>query len=243
MRSIPRLSLLAILLAPLSAEASDPVSIYAVPTKVEILPDEATGTRVVIAGSFFFLNAPGGFTYGEPRCGYMSFQCPPGQELMCRMQWRDIRTIGQSYCAGFGTQGMVSSARVYPDRASLGSPDPWDLGMGVSQGQYVDGKCPKARVLNCAVAPPDAGAADTAADTPDGAPPPDQAVDGPPPPDQAVDAPPPDTAVTADAAPLAAADAAVVPKPAKPSGCALGGAGGPLPLGLALLALLRRARR
>ena len=81
----------------------------------------------------------------------MSFQCPAGKELMCRMQWLDIRkAIGGQYCAGFGTLGMVSGARVHADRASLGTPDPWDLGLGIGLGVYVDGKCPKAHLLNCA---------------------------------------------------------------------------------------------
>ena len=230
MRSILRLVAFAILLAALPAQASDPSSIYTVPTKVEILPDDATSTRVVISGSFFFLTTPMGFTYGEPQCGYMSFQCPPGKEVMCRMQWLDIRKIGPAFCAGFGTLGMLSTAHVHADRASLGTPDPWDLGLGISTGVYVDGKCPKALALNCAPSAPDAGVPDAArVEATDVAPPQDVA---------AVDAPPaaPDAAILA-------ADAAVAPQQAKPSGCAFGGTGGGASLLLALLAWLRRARR
>jgi uncharacterized protein (TIGR03382 family) len=217
---------LAILLAPAAAKASEPSSIYTAPAEVEILPDDATGTRVVIGGSFFFLSTPADSTYGEPRCGYMSFQCPAGLEVMCRMQWLDIRrAIGGAYCAGFGTLHVVSSATLHPDRGTLVKPDLWDLGMGIAQGAYVDGKCGPARMLSCAAPPPDGGPADVA-ETPD--------VPAP--------APPVDAAVVAPDAEVAKADA-LAPAPAKPSGCAAGGTGGLFPLLVAFLALLRRARR
>jgi hypothetical protein len=243
MRLIPRLALVVVAMAPLAAEASDPNSIYTVPTEVQILPDDATGTRVVIGGAFFLLSSPATFTYGEPRCGYMSFQCPAGKELMCRMQWLDVRkAIGAGYCAGFGTWGMVSTATLHPDRGGLATPDPWDLGMGISVGYSVDQKCPKALMLKCAAPLPDAGPADAAVvvPPPDSAPPPSDvpAVDAP--------SPAPDAAVAAasDAAAVAAPDAAVSPPPAKSSGCSFGGGGGGvLSLLAALLALGRRARR
>jgi hypothetical protein len=180
-----------------------------------------------------------GFTYGEPRCGYMSFECHAASAALCRMQWLDIRkTIGGVTCAGFGTLGMVSNATVHTDWGAQVKPDVWDLGMGISQGSYVDGKCGKARALNCAAAPPaDAGAPDTASPTPDSAPTAPDAAEpaGPLPADAAADAPVPPA--------VGAADAAVAAQPAKPSGCAVGGTGGLLPLVLAFLALARRARR
>jgi MYXO-CTERM domain-containing protein len=246
MRPILRLVPLALLLAARPAAASDPSSIYTVPTTVEILPDDATGTQVVIAGAFFFLQSPTSFAYGEPSCGWMSFRCPAGKEAMCRMQWLDIRhMIGQPYCAGFGSLNMVSSARLHPDRASLGTPDPWDLGMGISGGVYVDNKCPKARMLNCATKPPPPP--DAAPVPPDAAPPPADAVI-PPPADAVV--PPSDSApAPVIDAPVASPDATVpgpdapVAQPAKSSGCSIGGAdAAPFSL-LALLLLARRRRR
>jgi hypothetical protein len=205
---------------------------------VEILPDDATGDRVVLSGAFFFLTGPTG-TYGEPRCGYMSFECPAGQEAMCRMQWQDLRkAIGSNFCEGFGTWGMVSNATLHTDPKALVKPDAWDLGMGISPGVFVDGKCGPALKLNCAAAPPaDAGAPDTASPTPDSAPPaPDAAEPGRPgPADAAADAPVPPAG--------GSADAALAPQPAKSSGCAVGGTGGLLPLVVAFLALARRARR
>jgi hypothetical protein len=230
MRSIPPLALLVLLLAPFAARASDPSAIYSVPTRVEILPDDASGTRVVISGAFFFLKGGGTYAYDEPRCGYLSFQCPAGKELLCRMQWLDLRkAIGLPYCAGFGTLNTVSTATLHTDRGSLGAPDPWDLGIGITQGMYVDGKCAPALQRSCALALPDAGTPDAATAPPDSA------------------ATPPDLAPLADAS-AAVPDApagmdAVVAAPAKPSGCAFAGTGGgALPFLAVLLALLRRRR-
>ena len=224
------------------AAASDPNSIYTVPSVVEILPDDAAGTRVVIGGSFFFLSAPMTFTYGEPRCGYMSFQCPPGKEVLCRMQWLDLRkAIGGTWCAGFGTLNMISTATVHQDRASLGTPDAWDLGMGVSLGSYVDGKCSKARALVCAGAPPPDAAPVV---SPDAA----AAIDAPVVAPDAGNAPTPDAGgapPNEDGGVPPAADAAAPPL-AKSDGCAVGGGGpGAWPLGALLLALAlgRRTRR
>lgn len=245
MRHLPRFALVPILvLLARPAAASDPLSIYTVPTVVDILPDDATGTRVVIGGAFFFLSAPMTFTYTEPKCGYMSFQCPAGRQALCQMQWLDIRkAIGGTFCAGFGSLNMVSSATVRSDRS--GPPDTWDLGMGVGLGSYVDGKCMKARTLNCAApgTPPDA----TAPPLPpaDAAP----AVDVPiTPPDTAVVTPPPADAASPPISPDAGApaDAAPAPTLAKSDGCAVGGPGSaawPIAALLLALALGRRARR
>ena len=41
--------------------------------------------------------------YTEPKCGKMYFECPAGEEGLCRMQWQDVRNaVGKGYCAGFG---------------------------------------------------------------------------------------------------------------------------------------------
>ncbi|HRI50130.1 MAG TPA: hypothetical protein PLW65_08105 [Pseudomonadota bacterium] len=62
------------------AAASSPVATYVVPSQVEYFPDEASATRVIIHGAFFFWQNGG--TYNQPACGYMYFSCPAGQEAM-----------------------------------------------------------------------------------------------------------------------------------------------------------------
>lgn len=135
------------------ARASTPNAIYVYPSRVDLLPDEASATQVVIHGAFFFWMKD--FSYGAPACGYMYFQCPAGSEAMCRMQWKDIKnTIGGTTCAGFGPQQMTTTATLRAPGTPLAKPDTWDLGIGVSQGVWVDGKCDAAKQLGCKAPPP-----------------------------------------------------------------------------------------
>jgi len=184
-----------------SAAASYPCSTYVVPSLVELQPSDDAATRVVIHGAFLQLTSDTTMSYGDPRCGVMSFACVAGQEAMCRMQWKELRdaVATPQFCAGFGSWNVLSVATVYDEGAPLGSPDPWDLGMGIAQGVYVDNKCPPARQLVC---PPSAG--DGGAMT-DAAPPADAAPDDAAP---AMDvAPPRDGSSDQDAAPVRDASA------------------------------------
>ncbi|HET6279883.1 MAG TPA: hypothetical protein VFH73_02925, partial [Polyangia bacterium] len=147
------LGFLAIATATPCALASNPVSFYSVPTKVDLLPNAASATEVVIHGAFIGLGTNA--TYGDPRCGVMYFKCAAGQEAMCRMQWQDIRgyvTDTTMTCAGFGALNMVSTAKIRDEGAPLGTPDAWDLGMGITPGMYVEGKCSPAHKLSCTAA-------------------------------------------------------------------------------------------
>src|SRR5262245_43120628 len=116
----------------------------------------------------------------------MYFECPAGKEILCRMQWSDIRKyIGQNGCAGFGTLNMLSQATLHPNQPARWVPDVWDLGMGVSGGFFVDGQCPKAQTVctgDAGVVPD--SAADSAGGTSDAASSPDLATE----PDVAADA-------------------------------------------------------
>ena len=143
------------------AAASDPFTTYVVPSLVELQPSEAAATRVVIHGAFFHLTTATSFTYSDAKCGVMYFQCAAGQEAMCRMQWSELKAAiepAPTLCRGFGNKQVVSTATVYVEGQPLGSPDPWDLGMGIGLGSSVDGKCPPATKLACApVSPGDGG--------------------------------------------------------------------------------------
>ncbi len=132
------------------AIASEPMSVYSVPSKVVLLPNEVNPTQVLISGSFLFLKSSTVMSYSEPTCGTMYFECKPGESTLCRMQWNEIRTrIGKPSCVGFGQKNSISTAMVRPSGAAMGSPFPWDIGMGISTGVYVDGQCPKAVVAQC----------------------------------------------------------------------------------------------
>ena len=174
-------SLIAAAAAP--ARASSPCAIYVVPSQIDFFPDEANATSVAIHGAFFFWQNGG--TYNAPACGYMYFACPRGSEAMCRMQWQDIKAgIGGTACEGFGSQSVMTKATLRTEGTPLGSPDTWDLGLGVTQGFYVDGKCDPAKMLKCKLAsPPDMAMSSK----------PDLATP-PPPPDMAMAQPQPDLA-------------------------------------------------
>jgi hypothetical protein len=139
------------------AAASDPFTTYVVPSLVEMQPTEEAATRVVIHGAFFHLTSGTDFTYSDAKCGVMYFQCVAGQEAMCRMQWKELEAAiatTPTLCRGFGNKQVVTTATMYVEGQPLGTPDPWDLGMGIGLGSSVDGKCPPATKLSC----PPAGA-------------------------------------------------------------------------------------
>jgi hypothetical protein len=151
-------------LASRPAAASDPLTTFCLPRQVELLPNADTATRVVIHGSFFQLTSTTAFTYSTPKCGVMYFECAAGQEAMCRMQWKELRDwdldpLHKPYCAGFGSRSVVGAAAVRVEGEPLGTPDKWDLGMGVGWGAWVDGKCEMAKTLACVAPASDGGAA------------------------------------------------------------------------------------
>jgi hypothetical protein len=145
---------------PAPARASDVVSVYVAAQGIE---RRAGNVEVVIHGAFLML-APDGLAYGEPQCGYMYFRCGPGDEEMCALQWQDVERIGTgaSTCAGFGQRNVASPARVRAAGTTPAEPDLWDLGIGVTAGTSISGKCPIAKALDCSrPAAPDAGSVPT----------------------------------------------------------------------------------
>jgi MYXO-CTERM domain-containing protein len=177
--------LLAALAMARPARASNPCSTYVVPSLVELQPSADAATRVVIHGAFFQLTSDTTMSYGTPRCGVMYFDCVAGQETMCQMQWNELRnavSATAAVCEGFGSWNVLSVATIRDEGAPLGTPDAWDLGMGISPGSYVDNKCPPARQLICPVPASDGGAdaspVDDAAPAMDVAPPTDRQPPG-----------------------------------------------------------------
>ncbi len=143
------------------AVASDPAGVYVAASRVDTMPSDADATAVVIHGAFIFLQASGGYT--APQCGYMYFVCAAGNETMCRMQWKDVRTISTfaSQCAGFGALSVVATATLRAEGTPLASPDTWDLGIGVTSGISIGGQCQPAKVLSCPLPPGSGGAGGT----------------------------------------------------------------------------------
>jgi MYXO-CTERM domain-containing protein len=145
-----------------TAEASTPHGAWAHVDKVELLPDEAGATKVVLTGKFALTQGPGKgvWAYENPVAGYMYFQCPSGSEADCRLQWSEIKgTVGTTTCAGFGQSDVVPGT-VRPAGTPLGTPDNYFVGMGVTRTVYAGGVCEKLRTysVDAGVTPaPDAG--------------------------------------------------------------------------------------
>jgi MYXO-CTERM domain-containing protein len=236
---------------PRLAAASNPATIYLVPRRVELLPTADAPTRVVLHGAFFRLTTASltAVAYDDPRCGVMYFQCQPGQETMCRMQWNELldasTRTADGFCYGIGALNVVSTAAIQSESAPLGAPALWDLGLGVQQGVFVDGKCGPARQLACPAptssdggTSPEGGGTDASPET------------SPPAPDASAstDATPttPDASASTDAPPTGGGDAQTAPMLAKTKdGCAVAGGSSSAAgagLALALLALARRRR-
>ena len=247
---------LAALVATRTAVASYPCSTYVVPSSVELEPSDDAATGVVIHGAFFQLTSDTAMTYANPRCGVMHFACVAGQEEMCRMQWKELRDAVSptpQVCEGFGSWNVIPMATIRDEGGPLAAPDAWDLGMGVSQGGYLDNKCPPAMHLACPLPAADGGAVTDAAPPTDAAPSDDAApaVDAPPPvdaPSSAMDAAPAPVDAPEDrvAGPGGHADASAA-LGARNGGCTVAATTsrsfGAAALALAVLVLAGRRRR
>ncbi len=233
-----------------TASASDPVGIVTSPRAMEFKPDEATATEVVIHGTFSFNKggAPPAYTYSAPVCGYMYFKCPAGKEDICRMQWKEIKAaIGAAYCSGFASWSTAPTSTVRTEGTPLGTPDPYDLGMG-TEGVMGVGDCYTQRTMKCDPPGPSDGGTTDGGTGDTGTPPADTgstADSGKPTADSGTP--------SADSGSPAADAAADSGSPAKPAdggtgdsgGCSMGAA--PLSVsawavGLGFIGLLRRRR-
>jgi hypothetical protein len=150
-RALSVVLLAAALLLPAVAMASEPAGTYVVPTQVDITSVSGKATEVIIHGAFFQLTGANPGAYGDPLCGRMYFACASGQEAICAMQWQELQLdVGATgLCFGFGAFDLVPAATLRSEAGPLGAPDVWDMGMGIQQGSYVDGKCQPARALAC----------------------------------------------------------------------------------------------
>jgi hypothetical protein len=151
-----------------TAHATGPAGIWGTVSQVVYEPNAQTPTRVQIHGCFLFSSATpstcqggqGAYNYSCPESGYMYFECPAGDEALCKLQWSEIEaSIGQAWCAGWGQfdqpKGTVRASSEPP-----ANPDPYPLGMGVD----TVGGTP-CMVLEAQCAAKDGGAAGSAGTT------------------------------------------------------------------------------
>lgn len=220
------------------AHASSPFGAWARVQKVVYEPDAATATRARVYGVFALWDSTtgGAWSYGAPQGGYMYFECPAGQETICRKEWAELaaNASSPSDCVGFG-QMNVAPGRVRPASETPAKPDTYPIATGTMSTPYAGGTCEKIRSY---VAPGDAGPSDAGSDT--------GATDTGTP---AVDSGTPvvDTGTAKVDTGTPAVDTGVTAPAAAPpadSGCSTGGGGGSLAsaglLGFVLVGLGRR---
>jgi hypothetical protein len=115
-----------------SANASDPVGVYAYVDKVVIEPSEGKPERIQIWGGFALAEGRGD-TYAKAKPGYMYFTAKPGEEEICRKEWNDLKTMaGKEEYVAFGARykprGTVRDAEAKPEK-----PDVYPTGFGLTK--------------------------------------------------------------------------------------------------------------
>ena len=111
-KTIRRLLLpLALLALTSSAQASDPVGIYALVDKVVLEPNEQKPERVQIWGAFCFAEGRGD-GYSEPKRGYLYYKLNPENDNVSRKEWADLKMVA-------GTQQIVAFANRHKDKGDI----------------------------------------------------------------------------------------------------------------------------
>lgn len=115
-----------------SANASDPVGVYAYVDKVVIEPSEGKPERIQIWGGFALADGRGD-NYAKAKPGYMYFTLKPGEEEICRKEWKDLKSMaGKDEYVAFGARfkprGAVRSADTKPEK-----PDVYPTGFGLTR--------------------------------------------------------------------------------------------------------------
>jgi hypothetical protein len=115
-----------------TANASDPVGVYAYVDKVVLEPSEGKPERIQIWGGFALAEGRGD-TYAKAKPGYMYFSIKPGEEEICRKEWNDLKTMaGKDEYVAFGARykprGTVRAADAKPEQ-----PDVYATGFGLTK--------------------------------------------------------------------------------------------------------------
>ena len=116
----------------LSAQASDPIGIYAFVDKVVLEPNDTAPERIQVWGGFALAKGRGD-TYDTAQRGYMYFKLPPGKEDIARKEWSDFKSVeGTSQLIAFGSRHDPKGTVRKPD-AKPENPDPHPKGWGLTK--------------------------------------------------------------------------------------------------------------
>ena len=119
--------------AALTARASDPIGIYALPEKVVLEPNETHPERIQIWGAFALAKPGNGSDYDSARRGYLYYKLNAEKKEACLKEWADLKsTAGTGQCLGLGSRyqekGTIRDAAAKPK-----DPDTYPVAFGVTK--------------------------------------------------------------------------------------------------------------
>ncbi len=107
------------------------------PSRVVLEPTAVEPLRIQIHGVVSLRNfAADGYT--TPACGYLYYQCPPGRESLCRLEWKDLdKAVTTGTCVSFGEAYVTgtttgNNGRLRAPGEAPASPDPYPVNYGVA---------------------------------------------------------------------------------------------------------------
>jgi hypothetical protein len=134
MRWAPLTALVALGACALTAvtlRASDFVGVYAVVDKVVLEPAESAPQRIQIWGAFALSDGKSGSNYGPAQRGYLYYECPAGQDAVCRREWTDLKNVaGKDTGVGFGAR-YKPTGRIRKADEKPATPDAYPIERGI----------------------------------------------------------------------------------------------------------------
>lgn len=130
------LAFLALLSLP-AAIPSDPVGVYALIDRVELLPNPEAPTRARIHGAFAVAVGMGDF-HTTPARGSLLFD--PGEDAEeCVKQWRELQTLaGSGQVIGFSSRHGQKDVKLQPSDGTRAEPGTYSTWMGLQKIDGVD---------------------------------------------------------------------------------------------------------
>src|SRR5690242_6009533 len=86
------LGLIVLLGAAWSAQASDPIGMYAIVDKVVVEPSTGSPERLQVWGAFSVAEGFG-YTYKKPEAGYLYYKLPEKKAEAARNEWADLKSV------------------------------------------------------------------------------------------------------------------------------------------------------
>src|SRR5262249_3952002 len=136
-----------------TAQASDPVGVYALIDKVVLEPNANAPERIQGWGAFQLAQGRGGGNYDRPVRRYMYYAFGPGKEGVSRIEWADLKRVaGTGQCVAYGRRGQPKGGLRMPnEKASM--PDVYPVAMGVFKIDAGNPHARELRALPAAVSP------------------------------------------------------------------------------------------